>query len=200
MTTGDPMRDFIRQHELEVLREAYEGILGREPDPDGLAAHGATLRQTGRLASVLRDMVRSDEAWRSMLAARATDIVQAVFRALLGRDPEEEAQAAYAELLARTGDLEVFLTEVAHSQEHEARVLDRQGLGPGPAAPPGTGTFTSHEAVVTAVFQGMLGRPPDAEGLAAYTQLLADTGDLARFIAEVDRSAEHRRHVLLGRG
>ena len=123
--------------------------------------------------------------------------VGAVFRALLEREPDDEARAAYAEMLTRSGDLEAFVTEVARSAEHEQRVLGRHGQSPGAGAP--ASAAGGPEVLVHAVFQGLLGRAPDAEALAAYTRLLAESGDLARFIAEVDKSAEHRRRLLLNR-
>lgn len=198
MTTDDLPRDLLERHAELLVRAAYVGILGREPDAEGLASHVARLRRDGQMAAVLSDIAGSEEAWRRGLAAHAPDIVGAAFRALLGREPEDEARAAYADLLSRTGEIETFLREVADSPEHGTRVMAR--LGPvheahsaHEAAP------VSHAAIVESVFRGLLGRAPDAEALAAYTRLLAETGDVAAFIAEVDRSTEHRRRLLLPR-
>lgn len=199
MSTDALPADLLEPLAERVIQSAYLGILGREPDPDGLAHHSARLRQEGQLATVLSDIAGSEEAWRRSLAARGPDLVGAVFRALLGREPEEEARTAYAELLSRTGDVEALLLEIAQSREHESRVLARHGLAAGTAQTPSAGAMANHDATVDAVFRGLLGRAPDADALAAYTRLLGETGDLAAFIAEVGRSAEHRRRVLLGR-
>jgi hypothetical protein len=198
-TSTSPLRDCLGRHRDEVLAEAYQGILGREPDPDGLATHGTTLTETGRLAPVLDAMVQSEEAWRRLLGRRAEALVGAVFRALLDREPEDEARAAYADSLARTGDLEALIHAVGRSAEHEALMLARQGIGAGERGAPAEASSPDHAVVVRAVFEGLLGRAPDEEALAVYTRLLTHTGDVAGFIAEVDRSAEHRRRMLLNR-
>lgn len=200
MTDDVLPQEILESHAERLLHAAYAGILGREPDPEGLASHCAHLRQEGRLVPVLADIAGSEEAWRRSVGAHAPQIVGAVFRALLGREPEEEARAVYAELLARTGELELFLSEVARSKEHATRVLAEQGLDPDPPTMPATSASADPRAIVEGVFRGLLGRAPDAEALAAYTRLLAETGDLASFIAEVDRSTEHRRRMLLQRG
>lgn len=193
------LRGFLGRHRGGVLAEAYRGILGREPDAEGLASHRATLAHARRLAPVLDSMVRSEEVWRRLLGLRAGALVGAVFRALLDREPEDEARAAYGDLLARTGDLEAFVAEVARSTEHENRVLAKHGAAPAAAVGVGGWTLHDHDALVHAVFRGLLGRDPDPQALATYTRLLAEGGDVAAFIAEVDRSAEHRRRILLHR-
>jgi len=72
----------------ELLADFYRGLLGREPDAEGLMAYVKELRRENDVPLILRDMSRSPEA----LHPRAMDItpedVRWCYRELLGRDAE----------------------------------------------------------------------------------------------------------------
>jgi SAM-dependent methyltransferase len=61
----------------EVVRAAYKGILGREPDPGGFTAHTARLEIDKDIESLLSAMVASPEFNHKMVMVRLPDLRQA---------------------------------------------------------------------------------------------------------------------------
>jgi hypothetical protein len=182
-----------------LLRSAYAGILGREPDAEGLAAYSEALHRHGEAAPVLEEISLSDEAWVRILRGRAASVVTAAYQGLLWRDPEPGEIELYAAPLAGSGDLASFLAELGQCEEHLAGLRERgRGLDPDRSSHP-TDLLIDPESVVTATFQGLLGRDPEPDAKAAYASLLRERGDLSSFIAEVGRSIEHRKRLLLNR-
>jgi hypothetical protein len=236
-----------------ILAEAYRGILGRNPDDEGLAVHASSLQQTRDLAAVLGEISRSDEAWARALQERAAEIanelraallgvddhpdasgeqapslrstsdlrglveslakgvghwrhlarrdaevlVEAAYTALLQREPDAEERQNQANWLAETGDMVTFLAEIGRSDEHSMRVTESQALKD-ESSQTGVAVQTpNHEALIVSAFQGLLGREPDAQALAAYSTYLGETGNVAAFLAELGGSVEHRKRVLL---
>lgn len=53
----------------EVVRALYLGVFGREPDPDGLAAHAAMIADHARLDELAQGFHASDEHWQRMHSA-----------------------------------------------------------------------------------------------------------------------------------
>jgi hypothetical protein len=132
MATGFLSRLFTRIFAGALVREAYAGVLGREPDSDGFAAHTARVRRTGRLAQVLQTLTGSDEAMagRSMALSRVAErepieglkalslpVLTQAYWGILGRAPDDEGLAAYACKLQQTGDLASLLAEISRSDE-----------------------------------------------------------------------------------
>lgn len=245
-------RWFVKAFRSQLVRDAYAGILDREPDATGLAAHAAGLGRSGKLAPVLAEMACSAEAWDHALKAHASDVVAALhaalrngpadprdladwaeqlrdggdlggiaaeiaqgpahwrelarrdgavlidaaFDALLDRQPDLDGLRTYTELLRDTGDLTALLADIVRSDEHRDRVLERSAPVDMPAYAPAS---VDYPALIAAAYQGLLGRDPDPEALAAYKKLLDETGDVMAFLAELDQSQEHRRRLLLRR-
>ena len=128
-------RLFLGLFSRRVVRAAYQGILGRPPDAAGLATYARELSTRRDLAWLLADLAQSDECQRALLdrnpgmalkeklsVADAERLVQATFQALLFREAEVEALAAYSRLLVDTGDIAQFIAEIGNSQEHRDRI------------------------------------------------------------------------------
>lgn len=62
-------RLFLKLFARRIVRAAYQGILGRAPDPDGLAAYARDLAVRRDLAFVLGDLAQSEEARRRLAPA-----------------------------------------------------------------------------------------------------------------------------------
>jgi hypothetical protein len=135
MANGFLSRLFSRLFAGSLVREAYAGILGREPDASGFAAHTASVRHSGRLSPVLRTIAQSDEATRAMLARMAErapveglkafrlPLLTQAYWGILGRAPDDEGLAAHAASLQSAGDLAALLREIAHSDEAWSQTL-----------------------------------------------------------------------------
>lgn len=115
-------RLFLKIFSRRVVRAAYEGILRRSPTPEELAAHAGKLRGGQSLKDLLQDLCAGRTHSGRVGNAEAEHLVRVAFLALLHREPEAEAMAAYTHLLVDTGDIERFLAEVGHSQEHREKL------------------------------------------------------------------------------
>ena len=109
-----------------------------------------------------------------------TGAVKAAYKAVLGREPDAEGLATYRGRLSHPGGLAGMLTDLVGSEEFRNRVFAEM-------AP----------ELVRAAYMGMLGREPEEEALASYSGTLAGTRDLPAMLAEISRSDEFRRLVLV---
>src|SRR5208337_3748581 len=149
------------------------GLLGREPDPAGLEAYGAELARTSNLGELLTDIAHSDEFWEKIVAVRSPELVDAAFRGLLGREPDTEASASYAEVLTGKKDISAVLEDIIGSDEFWKKMQARRS-----------------PELVDAAFRGLLGREPDTESAASYTEVLTEKKDISVVLEDIVRSDE----------
>ena len=102
----------------EIVTQAFQAALGRAPTREELDAHVARLSEGQSIAALLVDLSAGHAGLGKISQYEAEDLVRAAFRALLHREPDPTALAAYTHLLVETGDVTAFLDEVGHSQEH----------------------------------------------------------------------------------
>ena len=179
MSSGLFFRLFLKLYRKEILREAYVGVLGREPDAVGLAAHAAHIEQKGQLAPVLAEMSQSTEAWEIALKGRAEAIVHQLHDALREGDTHPDDFATWTAQLRATSDLGAVTGSMTQGAAHWREMARRDP-----------------DALINAAFVALLERQPDLDGLTHYTNLLRDTGDIALFLSSVCGSIEHQTRVL----
>src|SRR5262245_27082781 len=137
----------------------YRTLLGRAPDPAGLAAWVDVLRQ-GRLQLALRGFIPSAE-FRALVPDRtnraAVDaVITRFYTEILGRAPEAAGRIAWVNFVLATGALETGAVGFLASPEFETRTLTPAGY-------------------VTILYRAFLGRPPDPAGRAAWEAVLSTT-------------------------
>ena len=168
-----------------IVTEIYLEVLGRAPDPGGLATYTAGLAAGQSAALVRRDIAGSDEA---------TGLVQGLYHQVFGRDADPGGLAAYISALANGSSLvavRLILGQSAEAQDHIGQlyqeVLGRPADGVGltaymaglanGASLAGVRGIVAHsfEAAsdLVALFQDILGRPPGAAELVGMEDLLA---------------------------
>ncbi len=160
----------------------YKAMLGREPDPAGLAAWTDVLNQGYPFGSVINGFCGSKEfinlcneygiqpgsvnvgpvtpAGENKIKA----FVRRCYQIILGRDPDAAGLDAWADALA-TGKAKAseIIDGFVNSQEYLSKNL-------------------SHEASVKVLYNAMLGRDPDPAGLAAWVKVLDDGNPFAAVI------------------
>src|SRR5712672_114759 len=166
----------------ELVRVVYQGLLNREPGTGDLRRHSEQLAETYDLEPVLEQMARSDEQWQRTLEMRANDLVRALYRGLLQREPEADALQAYAARLIQTHDLVPLLSEIVRSDERWHKSLEVR-------APD----------LVQALYRGLLQRDAEPEALEAYAAKLMQTHDLTPLLAGISRSDERWQRALEAR-
>jgi hypothetical protein len=110
----------------DFIRAAYNAILGRDPDPEGLRHYLSALRDGCRRTRILYALARSDEA---RARARCQDLrplpddafIDAVYQRLLGRRPDPTGKDHYLRLLAKRGGRERVIRDIGNSPEARAR-------------------------------------------------------------------------------
>jgi hypothetical protein len=105
-----------------LVEHAYRGILGREPDAEGVATSAEDLLRGGSLAGLCRQLVRSDE-FRSSRAGRPVEaLVDDLYHGILERVADEAGAEATAAAI-RAGQLDRRASEMLASAEFRARFL-----------------------------------------------------------------------------
>ncbi len=155
-----------------VVRSLYHDVLGRDPDPTGMAGWTATVQQTGNGQWVANGIVYSKE--------RLVTLVSAQYRAALGREPETGGLnnwVGYLESGAGVSDLQIGI----YASQESLNVL---GGGD-------TATW------VGAMYASILGRQAAPSELAQWTQVALTQGRV-RTVAGIAKSAEAGLHRLDG--
>jgi hypothetical protein len=109
----------------DFIRAAYNAILGRDPDPEGLRHYLSALRDGCRRTRILYALARSDEA---RARARCQDLrplpddafIDAVYQRLLGRRPDPTGKDHYLRLLAKRGGRQRVIRDIKSSPEARA--------------------------------------------------------------------------------
>jgi hypothetical protein len=189
----------LKSRSSEIVHELQQVLCGPER-PGAAPVPEVEMRSTEDIGGVTERLARGLQHWQQLTRTDSETIVSAVFAAILDRTPDEAELAARALELGESGDLVQLLAEVSRSEEHERAVLARSiAANRSAQAPEESGPKVDYQTIVHAAFQGLLGRQPEEEALGAYSARLRETGDVAAFIAEVGRSKEHRKFMLLQR-
>jgi hypothetical protein len=147
----------------EIVNRAYQDILGRDPDPDGLRNYRSKIVNDGWSERDVREALRkSDEyaantgAARGFRTASADRIIRRAYQDILGRDPDAAGLRNYRRLILQEG-----------WDEHDVR----QALIRSPERrQQRTGGNTEQAAdMVRNAYRSILGREPDPNGLNHYT-------------------------------
>ncbi len=163
----------------ELVRAAFQGVLGRVPEPRALTFYAQSLAAKRDLGALLSEIIHSQEFREKSMVALAPQLVRAAFVGTFEREPEAEELTFYAQSLVARKDLGRLLAEILHSQEFRERAL--AALAP---------------QLVRATYQGLLEREPEPEALASYAQTLAAKKDVSALISEILRSQDFREKSL----
>src|SRR5215203_1226544 len=144
-----------------AIRDAYQDILGREPDPEGLRSYREKMVREGWSEQEVRDALRNSGEYATATGrtASADRIIRRAYRDVLHRDPDPEGLAEYRRQVIENGweyhDLRQVL---ARSEEGRATR--------GTAYPRGANRVRTSEreanAMVRRAYQSVLQREPDA--------------------------------------
>src|SRR5437867_10192669 len=142
-----------------LVTKLYLTFLGRNPDPGGLAAWAALVRQA-RLNIALQGFIPSQE-FQGLLPNRTnqtavTTVVTRLYQQVLGRAPEQAGLQAWVDFIVTTGNLETAAQGFLASQEFESHPQ----------------TFRDY---VTTLYRTFLNRDPEPAGLDAWEAILRDT-------------------------
>jgi hypothetical protein len=183
-------------HLAQLIDAVFLTALGRRAEDEARAAYAASLQSEDlTIESFIAELMGTQEAADRILSQGYLNqdglldkLVEAIFRAVLGRAPEAEARAAYAEALRQeTLYIEDFGSELIGSSEAADRILSQ-------------GYLNQHghlAQLIDAVFLTALGRRAEDEARAAYTaSLQSEDLTIESFIAELVGTQEAADRIL----
>ncbi len=120
---------YSRAEATFVATALYHALLGRDPDPEGLAAATAEIER-GRLRAQVRGMLTSAEFRQKASSLSAVRMLDRLYRGLLGREPDADGTRQYLHDLERRR-LEKVVLSILDSEEFARRLLHATGQRPG---------------------------------------------------------------------
>jgi hypothetical protein len=104
-----------------VIRRAYEDILNREPDPDGMRTYRRHMIDDGWSEAEVRESLRKSSEYRQkgiMTPAKAQDIVRRAYQNVLKREPDPGSQGYVDRVLRDHWSQEDVERELRKSDEY----------------------------------------------------------------------------------
>jgi TorA maturation chaperone TorD len=161
-----------------MIRRAYQDILGRDPDPEGLRTYRSNVIDRNWSEKQVRDALRGSPEKRADDSGAADRIVKRAYNNVLGRDPDTAGLYQYRNQVERHGwDQHDVENALRNSPEFRTRnqVSEEEA-----------------RAIVRRAYESVLGREPDA-GSAGYVQRVLRDHWTERDVArELYNSAEYR--------
>jgi hypothetical protein len=109
--------------------ELCRGILGREPGPKDLSSCATLIRSTGGLAPLAESLIHSNEFQRKTVTVPSEKIVTAVYKALLGREPDPEGLEICTTRLMKDNDYAAFIADVTNCLEFKHKMQHKLQAG-----------------------------------------------------------------------
>ncbi|HEX8603403.1 MAG TPA: DUF4214 domain-containing protein [Pseudoduganella sp.] len=160
----------VADNQSAALESLYQSILGRASDADGKAYWTEALKAGHSMAQIA-------EQFRSSTEYQAGAKIDALYKTLLGRDADAEGRAFWIEAAKAGATISQIADEFRNSIEYQAQSM----------------VGSNQAAAIEKLYQGLLGRSSDADGMAYWTERL-DTGtSIAQVIKEFRTSAEFQQ-------
>lgn len=161
-----------------MIRRAYQDILGRDPDAEGLRTARINVIDRNWTEKQLRDSLRNSPEKRGNDSAAADRIVKRAYNAVLGRDPDPTGLYQYRNQVERHGwDQHDVEDALRHSPEFRAknRVSEEEARN-----------------IVRRAYESVLGREPDPASAGFVERVMRDHWTERDVARELYNSAEYR--------
>ena len=182
-------------HPDEFIRSVYRGVLGRDPDEGALELYGKAIESLG-WEGVIKEISSSKEACEKRKSEYSQEFITAVYRGVLGRDPDDGALESYGKGMESLG-WEGMLREVATSKEAWERQkrehvveLNHSESSSWLTSPAGD---ESKDNLVRGLYRGMLRREPKPEEAEYYAKLIGSPKNLERALLMLINTDEFRK-------
>jgi hypothetical protein len=182
-----------------VVRRAYQDILDREPDAEGLRLYRSRMLDQDWTEQDVREALRKSPEYAQRSSESAERIVRRAYQDVLGREPDANGLRTYRDKVVHQGWEEYDVNEaLRRSPEYRQK---GQGTSRGPTATGARGASSSSPAPVTReqaeeivrrAYLSVLERNPDAGSQGWVDRVMRERWteeDLAR---ELRKSDEYR--------
>jgi TorA maturation chaperone TorD len=173
-----------------IIRRAYQDILGREPDPEGLTTYRRNIIDRGWDEQDVRTALRRSEERRTSVRgqrglndAQAEDIVRRAYLSVLKREPDASGMQEYkARVLNDHWTEQQVASALRHSDERRDVVRAQRTLSDAEATD-----------IVRRAYLSVLNREPDAAGLRDYkARIMNDRWTEQQLVNALRNSDEYR--------
>jgi len=166
-----PQPHFRNQREADrAIRAAFQDLLGREPDHEGLQNYRRRLLDQGWSDARLRTELRNSTEFKT----RDFDpIVRKIFQEVLGRDADPSGLSTYRARLREGWSENDLRSELKRSDEAKDRVAKQ---------------------IVIRAYRELLGREPDESGLTTYTGLIRQKGWSEQRVRDTLKASDEYRN------
>lgn len=162
-----------------VIRSAYQDILGRDPDPQGLREYRRKMVEQGWTERQVRDALRESPEHARNPGTSADRIVRRAYQDLLGREPDASGLASYRNQIIHHGwdehDVRDALMKSPEYRQKNAMTADRA------------------REIVRRAYLSVLGREPDTASEGYVQRVLRDHWSERDVARELRNSEEYRR-------
>lgn len=162
-----------------VIRRAYQDILHREPDQQGLRNYRIKMLDNGWTEEDVRQAIRKSPEHDNVKQDSADRIVRRAYEDILEREPDSRGLAQYRNEILTNGWTE--------RQVRDALMKSPEYRGKNAM------TREKAEGIVNRAYRSVLGRDADAGGMEGYVQrVLRDKWTEADVARELRKSDEYR--------
>ncbi|MEI7880426.1 MAG: hypothetical protein WCI95_06085 [bacterium] len=163
----------------QIVRRAYEDILNREPDQEGLRVYRSKIIDDKWSEQDVRNALRKSPEEAKQNAAEVEAIIRRDYQDILGRDPDQAGLATYRQKMMQDGWSE---RDVRSDLKKSAERREQGGM-----------TTEQAQQIIRRAYLSTLGREPDG-GSSVYIEKVKhdhwDEGDVSK---ELRKSPEYRQ-------
>ena len=173
-----------------IIRRAYQDILGRDPDPQGMSTYRSNIIDRGWTEQDVREALRNSPEYQTGPArtASADRIIRRAYQDNLGRQPDPEGLDTYRRnIIDRGWDEQDVRTALRRSQERHDVVRGQRTVSDAEA-----------EDIVRRAYQSVLKREPDASGMREYKARILNDRWTEQQVVSALRSSPERHEVVRG--
>ena len=168
-----------------IIRTAYQDILGRDPDPEGLRTYRSNIVDRGWSEQDVREALRNSPEYTSgAVRNRSADrIIRRAYQDILNREPDAEGLANYRRNIVEEGwDEQDVRQAIRKSDERRGGVRAQNTMSDAQAAD-----------IVRRAYQSILNREPDDVGMRDYkARVLRDRWSEQQVMDALRNSDEYR--------
>jgi hypothetical protein len=176
-----------------IIRRAYQDILGREPDPEGLRTYRSNIIDKGWSEQDVREALRNSPEYASGGArtASADRIIRRAYQDILGRDPDPAGLETYRRnIIDRGWDEQDVRTALRKSSERRGQV---PGFRNDQARSQRNLSDAEAADIVRRAYLSVLNREPDGNGMRDYkARILNDRWTEQQVVNALRNSDEYR--------
>ena len=175
---SEARRSKRREDPDKVIRRAYEDILDRDPDRDGLRLYRSRMIDDDWTEEDVRQALRTSAEYAEHRKERAEKIVRRAYEDVLEREPDAKGLSSYrAKVMNQDWSERDVLNALKKSSEYREK---------------GRITQEQAEEIVRRAYEGVLDREPDAASRVYVDKVLRNKWTEEDVARELRKSAEYR--------